>query len=362
MLLRCAGGGGSGGSVKRVVHLIDHWGLGGAQRFLSNWLQLDQQNQHHIVSLFAHGAMEWPLATHPRPEFLGTSYTALPRLASRLRVWLRRKPADWVVIHLNGSRWIAHQALTKNQKRIWFEHSCEEPVATAPLLGRLLFRRMRTWAKRVNRLAAPSLFACQFAQDQFGFKPAQSFALTMPLVWDSEIPLRNAQPKVGFVGRIAAQKGWQDFVKLALKLHQTRPDLTFVVYGSGPDEKAMRREVSRLELDAVWHWAGSPLLGPNHYAELAVLVMPSRYEPFGLTALEAMSVETPVVGYAVGGLGPLLCEDPHSIAVTPNDGMALLAAVQHVLDRQVDGQRLDVTARNQKFLQECQTLLNQELD
>lgn len=51
------------------------------------------------------------------------------------------------------------------------------------------------------------------------------------------------------------------------------------------------------------------------YASAAVVLMPSRYESFGLVAIEAMAAGAPVVGFAVGGLAEVIEDDVSGIAL-----------------------------------------------
>lgn len=58
-----------------------------------------------------------------------------------------------------------------------------------------------------------------------------------------------------------------------------------------------------------------------------VLVIPSRWEGFGLVAIEALSLGVPVVAAAVGGLREILDDGRYGVVVPPEDPEALRAAL-----------------------------------
>jgi glycosyltransferase involved in cell wall biosynthesis len=90
--------------------------------------------------------------------------------------------------------------------------------------------------------------------------------------------------------------------------------------------------------------AGLRLLGhvddallPGLYAGAAAFALPSRYEGFGLTALEAMASGTPVVAAAAGAL-PETCGDA-ALLVEP-DGEAFAAALAYLVHDRGERDRL----------------------
>jgi len=67
----------------------------------------------------------------------------------------------------------------------------------------------------------------------------------------------------------------------------------------------------------------------REYAEAALLLMPSRYEGLGRTALEAQAAGTPVVGYDVTGLRDAVREG--GVLVGAGDVAALTGACEALL-------------------------------
>ena len=63
-----------------------------------------------------------------------------------------------------------------------------------------------------------------------------------------------------------------------------------------------------------------------------VVVVPSRREPLGLAAVEALACATPVIASAVGGLKEVVHDGENGLLITPNDPAALAAALGRLQD------------------------------
>ena len=79
------------------------------------------------------------------------------------------------------------------------------------------------------------------------------------------------------------------------------------------------------------------------YRRATLVVVPSRYEGFGLPAVEAMACATPVVASASGALPEVLRLTRGGVLVEPNDTGALASSIQQLLEdddrRRLLGQR-----------------------
>lgn len=111
-----------------------------------------------------------------------------------------------------------------------------------------------------------------------------------------------------FVGRVTYQKGPWHFIEVAKKILTRRTDIHFIIAGTGDQLKDMIERVAELKIGKNVHFTG--FLVPEKvqmlYQLADVYVMPSVSEPFGLTCLEALSNNIPVVISKQSGVAEVL--------------------------------------------------------
>ena len=113
---------------------------------------------------------------------------------------------------------------------------------------------------------------------------------------------------VTFLGRITYQKGPDYFVEAAAKVLKRTPNVRFVMAGSGDMMNHVIRRVARLGIADRFHFTGF-LKGPDvqkMFALSDVYVMPSVSEPFGISPLEAMRSNVPVIISKQSGVAEVL--------------------------------------------------------
>jgi glycosyltransferase involved in cell wall biosynthesis len=71
---------------------------------------------------------------------------------------------------------------------------------------------------------------------------------------------------------------------------------------------------------------------PDWLRTADVVVVPSRREPLGLAAVEALACGTPVIASNVGGLREVVRDAENGLLIPPNDPGALTAALVRLLD------------------------------
>jgi len=155
------------------------------------------------------------------------------------------------------------------------------------------------------------------------------------------------EPVLLFLGRLEHEKGAQDLLAALPRVRRAHPGTRLLVAGTGTQqavlvETARRHRVRR----------AVTFLGYLPDADLAALlgvvdavVLPSRYEPFGIVALEAAAAGAPLVASTAGGLGEAVRDDETGLSFAPGDVAGLAGAVGAVLDDPAAARRRADAAR-----------------
>ena len=153
---------------------------------------------------------------------------------------------------------------------------------------------------------------------------------------DFELGPQNSYSKtvkdkiVTFLGRVTFQKGPDYFVESAKKILDRCDNVRFVMAGSGDMLKSMITRVAALGISDKFHFTGF-LKGEdvNKMLEMSdVYVMPSVSEPFGISPLEAMRSNVPVIISKQSGVAEIL---KHAIKVDFWDIDAMSDAIYGLL-------------------------------
>lgn len=136
------------------------------------------------------------------------------------------------------------------------------------------------------------------------------------LVSASPVPLAG-EFKVGFFGRLAAEKG----IQVLLDAAPQAPEVAFHVFGDGPLKPAV-------EAAAGLSYHGFRTDVADCMASVDVVVIPSVWEEaFPYSALEAMSMGRAIVASDIGGLPELVQPGVNGLLFKPGDPAGLAGAV-----------------------------------
>ncbi|MGY6560064.1 MAG: glycosyltransferase family 4 protein [Nitritalea sp.] len=133
---------------------------------------------------------------------------------------------------------------------------------------------------------------------------------------------------MGTISRIRHEKGIDVLLEAFLQAAPQAPDLHLVLVGDGPDRPALQAKGKASPYAERIHWCGAQAWEKAlHYgAALDLIVIPSRFEGFGLSAAEAMALQKPLILSHTSGLKELIVEG-ESGRFFPNEDAAALARI-----------------------------------
>jgi glycogen(starch) synthase len=154
-------------------------------------------------------------------------------------------------------------------------------------------------------------------------------------------------PLLLYLGRLEYEKGVQDLIAALPRIRRAHPGTRLLVAGTGTGAQmlveAARTHRVRRSVAFLGHLPDTDLAALLAAADAVVL--PSRYEPFGIVALEAAAAGAPLVASTAGGLGDIVVDGRTGASFPPADVAGLTRAVNAVLADPAAARRRARTAR-----------------
>ena len=123
-----------------------------------------------------------------------------------------------------------------------------------------------------------------------------------------EVPLTDGGDDVVFLGRLEQEQKGLDLLLDAYARAAPNVDGQLLIVGDGPDRRKLQRRAARLGISGRVQFLGR-ITGTAKYELLAgarLVAMPSRFETFGMVAIEALACGTPVLAFHIPCLRAVL--------------------------------------------------------
>jgi len=152
---------------------------------------------------------------------------------------------------------------------------------------------------------------------------------------------------IGIVGRLRKEKGHTILLDAMAKVIKEVPEAKLVVIGDGPDRNQLKRRSENLGItgNIIWLGAKEPTETLQFYGIMDVVVVPSLFEGFGLTAAEAMAAGRPVVGSDVDGLREVIHQGRTGYLVPVGDSNAMAECLVELLSNPSKAQAMGEAGR-----------------
>ena len=149
---------------------------------------------------------------------------------------------------------------------------------------------------------------------------------------------KQAEPRLGLVGRISPWKGQHIFLKAAAEILKCHPTATFELIGSALfDEKAYEDSLhelcATLQIEKAVRFVGFVEDVPGQISKLDILVHASTTgEPYGQVIIEGMAAGKPVIATNGGGVPEIVVDHVTGILVPMGDSAKMAEAIEYLLD------------------------------
>ena len=141
---------------------------------------------------------------------------------------------------------------------------------------------------------------------------------------------------VSFAGKLANFKGVDILLEAAKLYEEKKPETVTLIVGDGDERDKLHGQAEALGLKTVKFFGNVSQQELRKIYNIAdVSLVPSRREPFGLVAIEAMACGAPVIATDQGGLPDFVNESVGGL-VKPEDPFGLAEKIIEVLRREED--------------------------
>lgn len=200
--------------------------------------------------------------------------------------------------------------------------------------SRAVYEIERTAIEECSTVVAVSKWTSDILVSKYKADPTKVHVVHNGIFHKDETKARSTNPIgdkfVTFLGRVTFQKGPEYFVEAARKVLRNFPDCHFIMAGSGDALPQMINRVANAGMSPNFHFTG--FLQKKDIDRLLsftnVYVMPSVSEPFGITPLEAIQADVPVIISKQSGVSEVV---PDALKVDFWDTDALSRAICNIL-------------------------------
>jgi glycosyltransferase involved in cell wall biosynthesis len=142
--------------------------------------------------------------------------------------------------------------------------------------------------------------------------------------------LSNDQVLLAYVGRLDYEKGTDVLLSAASHLAARGNPIHLVIAGNGPQQRQVENFIAHGEGGRYCHYLGHVQDVRSVLSAADALVMPSRWEGFGLAAAEAMACGLAVIATDVPGLRDLVTDGQTGLLVESGTAVALAEAIENL--------------------------------
>jgi glycosyltransferase involved in cell wall biosynthesis len=301
--------------MAKVLHIIDHAGLGGAQRVVAGIVA--QRPDDRILVLrakrfsFFKSLPDRYLLPVPRSFFhllMNTLKLSKMIREDNIRIihchltfsWLCGLWLSWVLPERYAVHFLFHEHNSDKLKRRYYQHLLRMVARTGKIIAVSEYVE-----RRLNECKVPHgqiILLKNFVDQGFLSTDAQKQKKL-----DIEGNWIEGHKLIGFAGRLNDVKGVGYIIEAAKALSGER--VKFLIAGDGPEKKKIQKQIRLFQLEDKVMLLGVVEDMSGFYNSVDMLIAPSTEESFGLVMLEAQASGVLVVAFDIEIVNEIISRD-----------------------------------------------------
>lgn len=333
----------------KVLHVIGGGEFGGAEQYLITLLRNMDRQDFHIVVACLFGA---PLAGRLAAE--GFPHRVFP-MAGKLDLKVIFRLSDYIkencfdIVHTHGvranlvGRLAARKAGIKNivttiHSNLEYDYPRKLDLYVNKISEKLTLPLTKHFITVSEDLAG---YVCE----KYGISKRRVSVIYNGLELNKyffseakraqirkQFKIADNETLLAVISRLHPVKGHSILFYAFEQLVRDFPFLKLLIVGTGPEKKRLEEQARELGIAGNVIFAGFRKDIPEVLTAVDIVVQPSLSEGFGLSIIEAMAMEKPVVASAVGGVPEIIKNRVNGLLVPPGDPIALSEAITSVLE------------------------------
>jgi glycogen(starch) synthase len=170
---------------------------------------------------------------------------------------------------------------------------------------------------------------------------------SLPPAAVAPMPLASDVPRLLCLGRLETQKGFDVAIRALAAVRARFRAVRMTIAGDGAERVRLEQLAGALGLADVVRFTGwiAPDDVPHLINDHTLVVMPSRYEPFGLVALQAGQMGRPLVASHIPGLSEVVRDGETGVLCATEDAPAFAAAIASLIEQPAAAAEMGQRAR-----------------
>lgn len=336
----------------KVIHVITDMKIGGAGRWLLNFLKNYDRSQLDMIVAIPQGSMlreEIAALNIKTIEIPGIGDKSLDwgSVSAFRKLFNTEKPQ---IVHTHASLSARIAAMLAGVKAIVHTKHCLDQLKTGlkKTVAAGINNQLSSKIIAVSQAVGKNLLDAGIEQGKIkviygGIEEIKRLPKEEVDQIRSAYGIEEKDVVFGMVARLAAVKGHKYLIQAAEQVLKQRDNIKFLLAGTGPLEEQLKKMVSDMGIQDKVIFTGFIKDIERIYNIIDVNVITSTSEALCLSLVEGMSLSKPMIGTDVGGVPELVISGETGLLVPAEQAKALEEAILKLAD---DSSLRDVMGRN----------------